>query len=830
MFRSYILVAIRNLLKQRLYAVINVAGLGIGVGCVILISLFVKHELDYDRHFPNGDRLYRVIRELRTDDGGKTYDWRLSGAVGPALTETFPEVEATVRTMPRTVWIQHEDKVLRRDFVLADANVFEVFQFPMVTGEWSSARQPSSVILTESTARDYFGEESPIGKLLTVEGSYIAGEYVVAGVMADPPPQSSIQFDMISTSVPTRFQRFWDMWNPAHVARVITIYAMTRENASPDAVEAKMPQMLERNYFPDFAEKNTYHLQPVPDVYLKSRRDFGLQEVLSIEGSVRYGEIGHVHAASATAVFILLIACVNFTNLTTARSAGRAREVGLRKVVGARRLQLAVQFLGESWILAAIGMVVGVAAVQLSLSPLNAYTGKNLALDIDATMVISLIGLTFLVGFVAGGYPALFLSRFRPVEVLKGSLAKGAKGGGLRKILVVFQFSTSVALIVVTLIIQDQMAYVQNKDLGFETEQVIETRLLWEYRNSSLSDTDQLWTRFETVKAAFLDHPNISAATVTRFPHGRGALQGLFVAHDQGTEAHRMRKNEVDSDFIPFFGIKVIAGRNFSEGAASRYREQAYVRRETAHLQNVPGGAEYVLNEAAVKSLGWTPEEAIGKLFGPQFHRPGVVTGVVKDYHTRTLHQSMEPAVIYCNDWVPKTTYLKVSPHNFDDTVAHMQGVWNRFLPIRPFEFSFMDDNLNRRYLQEQQLQRSMQVFAALAIFVACLGLLGLVSYLAEQRTQEVGIRKVVGASVGEVVRLFMQEFVVLAGVSCLVAWPVAYWALSEWLQGFAYRISMPVLPFVAGGVAMTAMTVLTIGYQVVRAARTDPVVALRQE
>ena len=340
MVRNYLLVAIRNLIRQKLYAVINVAGLGIGVGCVILIGLFVENELQYDRHHKNGDRLYRVIRELRTDDGSKTYDWRLSGAVAPALTETFPEVEATVRWMPRTVWIQHEEKILKRDFVLADKNVFEVFQFPMVKGDWTSANQPNSVILTETTARDYFGDTDPIGEVLKVEGSYITGEYVVSGVMADLPKQSTLQFDMLSTSLLPGFAPYWYLWNPAHLARVITIFALLHENTSPGAVEARMDQMVGLARLPDFADKNTYHLQPLTDVYLRSRRDFGLQEVLAIEGSVRYGEIAHVYAASATALFILLIACVNFTNLTTARSANRAREVGLRKVVGAKRVQL----------------------------------------------------------------------------------------------------------------------------------------------------------------------------------------------------------------------------------------------------------------------------------------------------------------------------------------------------------------------------------------------------------------------------------------------------------------------------------------------------------
>lgn len=826
MVKNYLLIAIRNLFKHKLYTLINVVGLGIGIGCVILISLFVNYELGFNQH-PHSDRLYRVIREFRSEMGQSTYDWRVSGAVGPALKEDFPEVETTVRTMFRSVWMQHKQKNLNRIFCLVDENFLDVFPFPMVQGDKSALLQPRSVLITQSAARDYFGSENPIGKVVTVEGSYIAGDYTVAGVLKDLSSQSSLQFDMVSASVNPSFMGFWNAWLPTANWRGITVYARLKENASVDKLASKMPAVVERYMGADIAERNTYHLQPIDEMYLYSRRDYGLQEVFTIEGILTYGNISHVYAASATALFILLIACINFTNLTTARSANRAREVGLRKVVGALRGQLAFQFLGESLILSFFSLIVGVCAVYVFLPYFNDYTGKFLRLDLTGSLVLMLVVLTLIVGVFAGGYPALFLSRFRPVEVLKGTLATGAKGGLLRKVLVVFQFATSVVLIVITLIMSDQMAYVQNKDLGFDKAQVVETRLLWEYRNSSLGD-DPLWVRYNFVKDAFLQHPNITVATVSRFPHGRGAPQAVFSAYEPGKDALLMRMNEVDEDFLGFFNIELVAGRNFSADAAARYGQESFVSRDSLDQLRVPGQAEYMLSETAVKMIGWT--DPIGKSFGVKDRRPGRVVGVFKDFHTRTLHEPMEPTVLYAYNWVPKNIYLRVNPQNFEATVAHMKKVWDRFLPIRPFAYTFMDDNLNLRYAQEQQMNRAMGVFASLAIFVACLGLLGLISFLAEQRKKEVGIRKVLGASAGSVVGLFLKESIRLVLVGCVLAWPIAYWAVDEWLKGFAFRVDVSVMPFLVGGLCMVGLTLLTIAYQVVKASQTNPVDALRSE
>ena len=827
MLKNYVLIAVRNLLKHKLYTVVNIVGLAIGIACVILIGLFVENELSFDTHHPNSESLYRVIREFHTSDGRKTYDWRVSGAVGPTLTRDYPEVETTVRMMLRTVWIRQNAKVLSRVFCLADANVLGVFNFPMASGDKSALLEPNSVLITKSAARDYFGDENPIGKVLTVEGSYIGGDYRVAGVLRDIPGQSTIHFDVLSASIRTDFQYYWNSWIPRSSWRGISVYARLKTHASREELTSKMPAMVDRYMGSDIASRNTYHFQPMSEIFLRSKTDYGIHESFAGEGPMIYGDIAHVYASSAAGLFILSIACVNFANLSTARSANRAREVGLRKVAGAHRVEVALQFLGESLLLSILGLFVGLGAVDVFLPHFSDFTGRSLSFDLNGKMMAQLLGLSLVVGVVSGGYPALVLSRFRPALVLKGTLATGAKNSAMRKTLVVFQFATSVALIVIVLITSEQTSYIRNKDLGFDKEQVIETPLLWEHRNSSLRE-ERLWDRYNVVKDAFLQHPNIYAASISRFPHGRGAPQAVFNAYEAGKDEMIMRVNEVDEDFITVFNIPISKGRDFSASAAKTYASESFLQQEEPERTVLPGRAEYILNETAVDLLGWT--DPIGKRFGRKGRRSGRVIGVIKDFHTRTLHQPIEPTVLYAYNGVPKNIYLKVSPKNIDETVAHIKRVWRRFLPIRPVSFSFLDDNLEKRYEQERQLGRSMTVFAGIAIFVACLGLLGLVSFLTEQRRKEVGIRKLLGASVGNVAALFLKESMGLMLLSCMLAWPIAYWAAEDWLQAFAYRIEITAAPFVIGGVFMACLTMITMAHQVIKAASTNPADTIKYE
>ena len=605
---------------------------------------------------------------------------------------------------------------------------------------------------------------------------------------------------------------------------------MLKEGTSAETLESKLPKFIER-YMGEMAATSNYLLQPLKEIYLYSTRDYGIDKTDGRDDNrIKYGDIARIHTASFVVCFILLIACINFTNLTTARSANRAREVGLRKVVGANRIQLAIQFLGESFLLTVLSLAIALCSIELILPAFGALTGIRLHLNLTETFILQLAGLVLVVSLIAGSYPALFLSHFRPIEVLKGTLATGSRSGVLRKILVTFQFGISVVLIVVTLLVLEQTRYIQGKSLGFDKDNIVELPIFWAHRNSSENKDGPLWLRYKAVKTAFLQHPNIKAASMSRFRQGRLAPFGFFDTYQGETGSWQMRLNEVDEGFIPCFNVELVAGRNFSENAALYGSVAAhrigFGENKNAQL-NVPE-SEYILTESAVKLLGWT--DPIGKPFGQRGHEPGRVVGVVKDFHMRSLYESIEPAVLYASNGVPKTLFLKISPDHMEETFAFMKETWNQFLPTRPFTYTFLDENLNQLYHGENQFRNAMGIFSLLAIFVASLGLLGLISFMAERRRKEVGIRKVFGASETGIVALLVSESFKLVLMACLLAWPIAYLIVAEWLQGFAYRIDITVLPFLVGGMVSIVLSISVVMYQALKAARTNPVDALRYE
>ena len=830
MFRSYLTVAVRNLFRQKFYSAINITGLGLGIACVILIMLFVKDQSRYDAHHVRRDRIHRVMREFRSENGQKTYDYRISGAAGPALAQDFPEIEATVRIMPRNVWVRHDDKTLDQVFCLADPNILDVFTFPMLRGDTKALAQPQSVLITESAAKKFFGKNDPIGELISVEGSYVAGDYTITGIIRDVPKHSTLQFDFLSASVLKPQFVSWDAFTPQLPFRVISVYILLREDADAESIESKLPAFIE-HYMGAVAETNTYFLQPLKEVYLYSVRDYGILGTSKRdEDGIEYGNISNVYTASFVAFFILLIACINFTNLATARSANRAKEVGLRKVVGAGRIQLAIQFLGESLLLTVMSMAIAICILEFALPIFNDYTGNLFSLNFSGAFILQLTGLALVVSLIAGAYPALYLSHFRPIEVLKGSLTAGSRSGILRKVLVVSQFGISVVLIVVTILAFEQTSYIQNKNLGFDKDNIVEIPIFWEHRYSSEVNRSPLWIRYKAVKEAFLQHPNVKAATISRFQHGRSAPLVVFRTYEGGIAGCLMRLNEVDEDFIKCFNIELIAGRSFSIDAAL-YGAIAANRIRIATDQNATTNtreSEYILNEAAIKMLGWT--DPIGKKFGLKGQKPGRVVGVVKNFHVRSLHEPIEPTVLFASPGVAKTLFLKISSEHFEETVAFMEQTWDRFLPTRPFTYTFLDENLNRQYGTEQQFGKAMGVFSLLAIFVGCLGLLGLMSFMAEQRRKEVGIRKVLGASEMNIVALLITETFKLVLIACLLAWPVAYYVINKWLQDYAYRIEIGIGTFLLGGLLALAIALMTVSSQALKAALANPVDALRYE
>ena len=798
MFQNYLKIALRNMMRHRGYSLINVLGLSVGVACCILIGLFIHDEFRVDRFHKKSDRIYKLLREMRNDDGIRDMGFGTSGAAGPALKKDYSEIETVVRYyMSGYIWTTYKDRKFNQRFCLTDPDFLDVFDFELVIGDRATVlKEPLSILVTETAARRFFGDDDPIGKVLTVDDRYMGGVYTITGVLKNVPRQSTMRFDIVCATVNTRWTRNvfeqWAVdstWRPAHN------YILLREGADATALEAKLPEFMARYMGDDIVKKSTYFLQPFERIYLYSRVDYGISA---------YSDITYVYLFAIIGLFILLIACINFMNLATARSARRAREVGLRKVVGAYRAQLIRQFLGETFLTALLAGLLSLVIVKFSLPLLNNFAQKTIALE-GQTLWYAIAGLfilTVLVSVLAGGYPALFLSSFRPVMVLKGTLVSGARSGRLRQILVVFQFAISTFLIAGTYTVYQQLNYVQNKNLGFDKNFMVMT---WLFATDRRLTDDYL-----NIKNEYLKHPNILKASASHSTMGYGGQMDRVFPEGRGGEDWRMRVMGVDETFLDTYNLELIAGRNFSMVA------------DTARA--------FILNETAVKRLGWT--EPIGKAFGwSAYNREkGIVIGVVKDFHNRSLHEVIRPVAIAM--WQPKFNVLslKIRGEDIEETLKYIGELWQKYIPEKPFEYRFLDENLARSYMAEQRIGTLVTVFAGLAIIIACLGLFGLASFTAEQRTKEIGIRKTLGASVPNIVRLLSREFVILVLLADVIAFPLAYWAMNEWLAGFAYRIDLGALIFVLSGFLTMAIAIMTVSTQAIRAALTDPATALRYE
>ena len=801
MFRNYLVVAIRSLVRHKGYSLINVSGLTIGMACCVLILLFIRDELQYDRFHENGDRIYRLIRQRQLNSGDIHSSTGTSGAAGPALLNDFPEVEQSVRYLSwGGIWTTYGDKAFNQGFCLADKSILEVFTFPLLKGDPETAlAEPFNVVLTERAVARYFGDEDPMGKTISVDHRYMGGEYKVTGILRDIPRHSTLWFDFLSATIPTSWARgvfegwaIQSSWHPANN------YILLREGADIRALEEKLQAFLIRYLGEENAKTNTYFLQPLKRVYLYSRVDYEIPW---------YSDITYVYLFSAIGLFVLLIACINFMNLATARSASRAREVGMRKVVGAYRAQLIGQFLGESVLLSVVALLLATGLVKLALPGFNSLAYKELSLTANGHtgLLLGLPCIAVFVGVLAGSYPALFLSAFHPAAVLKGTLRIGTKSTWFRKGLVVFQFTISVLLIVGTMVVYRQLEYMNTMQLGFNKEHIVLMPVF--YRDRSLC------ARYEMVKNEFLQHPNVLNAAAS---HSFGALGGqLESVRPEGALENewQMRIVGVDEDFLDTYGIELLAGRNLSRDIASDSTEA------------------FLLNETAVRRLGWA--EPVGKQFEWQDGgnlRRGHVIGVVRDFHNQSLREKIPPIAICKWQRVFNTLSLRIRGEDIPATMDFLRAKWQELIPALPFEANFMDEVLEGMYRRERRFGEITGIFSLLAVFVACLGLLGLASFTAQQRTREIGVRKALGASVSGVVLLLSEEFLKLVLVANLIAWPLAYYGLDNWLQNFEYRVSPGLTAFMLSGVLTLAIALATVSFQAVRAALINPVDALRDE
>jgi len=808
MIQNYLKIALRNLNKHRFYSLINVAGLAMGITCFIFILLYVQDELSYDKYHDASERTYRLDMDVKLGDTEMQVP-EVGAPVGNVLQETFPEVETftRIRVYGPTV-MRFEDQTYKEpDMYFVDSTLFDVFSFEMLEGDAHVAlARPNSVVITPEIARKYFGDANPIGKILT---SSRDEEYEVTGLFAGIPANTHFQTDMLY-SLSTLDESRQPQWTNMN----FHTYIVLREDAKVTAVIEKLPEIV-RTYIGSEVEQFlgvTYDellasgnyadmsLFPLEDIHLRS----GKYDELQPGGDIKY-----VYIFSCIGIFILLIACINFMNLATARSANRAKEVGIRKVVGAVRNQLVKQFLSESVLIALISLLIGAVAVQVLLPYFNELAGKTLTLKVINTPQFwgIMLGITLFVGLLAGSYPALFLSGFRPIQVLKGSLAKGVKSSGLRNGLVVFQFAITTILIAGTFIIFNQLDYIQNKKLGYNKDQVL-----------LLDNAYMLGNRLDALKNRMLQEPAVARVSVTSYlptPSGRNNTTYALGKQMTDKEQHVVQNWYVDDEFVETLDIQLLAGRDF---------EQAF---GTDSL-NV------VINKTAANMLGVDPK--LENQFVSRYEGDGStyqtyqVIGIVEDFHFASLRDEIGPLVLHKSSGDGRFMAIHVNTSDVQNVIATLQSQWESMAPGQPFEYTFMDDTYNAMYKAENRIGKIFGTFAFLAIFIACIGMLGLATFTAEQRTKEIGIRKVLGATVPDLFLLLTKDFGKLILIALVLAVPITWYAMNRWLQDFAYATSINWLTFVVAGIVIVIIAALTISYQSLKAATINPVDTLKHE
>ena len=787
MLTNYLKIAFRNLRKYRGYAFINVSGLAVGIACCFLIFLYVQDERSYDRYHEHADAIYRVLLE-RPNQPSRA---RTQSLLAPFLQADYPFVEKGIRfSWPQVHFVTYEDRVFTEERVYyTDSTVFDLFSFSLIRGNPQTALLgPDALVITESAARKYFGTEDPIGKVLLFDQSR---EMVITAVAADVPSASHFVFDFLApmSVYATLWGAGFEDWSTAEVYT----YIQLPDARARAALESSFPDFIERYQGVEAVANQAYRLQRLTDIHLHSA---GVSWEIVPQGDIRY-----VYVFSTIAVLILLIACINFINLSTARASKRSKEVGMRKVVGAHRSQLIQQFLSESFLISFLALLVGFVLIVLALPVLNELTGKTLGLSAIRAHWLGLLVLVLLVGLLAGSYPAFALSRFQPATVLKGALPGGLKKVSLRNGLVVFQFGITAILLFGSVVVYQQLNFMRTTDLGFEKAQILVVRV-----------PGRLIGDYPVYRDAIAGHPGI--ASISASSHVPPATWGYPRLQPQGRDStFSMKLFAVDYDFIEMMGMEMVAGRSFSRNFATDSSEAL------------------ILNETAVRQLGWTNTSALGKRATVSWvNKDGTVIGVVKDFHFRSLRNRIQPAVFTIAPGFFWNVVVKVHPAHTSDVVARLEQAWQEIAPGWPFQYSFLDEQLREQYQTDEHLGRLVGYLTLLSIFLACLGLLGLAAFTIEQRTKEIGVRKVLGASVPGIVSLLSQDFGRLVLVALVLAVPLAYLAARRWLEEFVYRIEIGIGLFLLTGGLVLLLALLTVSYQTVRAAVADPVKTLRYE
>ncbi|MFZ5980782.1 MAG: ABC transporter permease [Candidatus Zixiibacteriota bacterium] len=792
MLGNYIKIALRNLRLYKGYAAVNILGLAVGLACCIFILLYVRFETSYDNYHEDAERIFRVNLHKQTE----SRDTRFAGCgdiTAGVLRENFSELENVARlSRSRPYTVVYKDKVYFEELLnSADGEIFDIFLMPFVEGDPRTAlERPYTAVLTTDMVEKYFGREKPIGKIINVDNR----DYEITGIIENPPPNTHWKYGILmSWKSVEDYHELNNIWDGAFACTYIKL----RPGVDPQEFERKISRLPHAYIGDELDRKNitlTLFIQPVSSIHLYSN----LQWELEAPGNPAY-----LYIFSITGILILLIACINFMNLTTARSANRASEVGVRKVVGAQRHHLIWQFIGESLIITLFALVAALFLVDIALPFFNFTAGTRFVTAdlLKADIGFLIAGLVLATGFLAGIYPAIVLSSFKPVSVMKGALSRGARGAVLRKLLVISQFTISIILIISTFVIYKQLNFMKDFPLGFDTEQKLVVSL---DVNSVNADN------FRRIKNEYLGSPDISAASMSSSIPGRWNYNWrVWPTGEEVTNNQLMNFVQIDMDYLDSYGLQMAAGRAY--GAAN---------------EEEPHG--YILNEAAVKKFGWSsPEKALEKNLWDE-GRP--ITGVVKDFHFRGLQEEVAPLIMYPIQDDFKYLTLTVNTERLEGTLAFVTETSRRLFPRKPSEFFFLDADFDRQYRTEERISRLFGVFAFLGIFLAMMGLFGLISFIACQRTKEIGIRKVLGASVPQIVRLISGEFVLLVLVANVIALPLALFAARRLLEHFAYRTELTVGVFVLAGALALVVALLTVCLQALKAALANPVKALRNE
>ena len=790
MFKNLLKTAVRHIYKHFGYSLLNILGLTLGITSAIFLIIYVSDEISYDRYNTKADRIYRVSSKITEPDD--QFTWNVAQIpFGPQVVKDYPEVESFVRfiNMPRALY-KYEDKEFNEDnFYFVDSTLFDIFTIKVLKGEVKSAlREPNKIILTEKIANKYFGKENPIGKTLTAGSN----TYEVTGVIQDIPTNSHFRYDALAArnNLPKQLGN-WGNFG-------VFTYLLFPRDFDIKPFETKIQGMYDeymKSIFGPMNIKIEYILEPLTRIHLYSTNANEPEPT---------GSITYVYIFAIVALFLVLIAAMNYMNLATARSARRAREVGLRKVVGSRRGPLIMQFLSESTVFTILSLILSIILLIVLLPKFNLLAGKSFDLHIlySPVFLLTILGIIIIVGIIGGSYPAFFLSRFSPVVVLKGEVTKGSAGNLFRKILVIIQFAVSVIMIICTLVVYKQISYMKNMDQGFDQTNVISLRL----------NDQRMARKYPVLKETLLENTNIKYVTSTNTPVGEGSGKVIFnVETDQGMVQKGVNFAVVDYDFVDALGIKMAEGRNFQKDMPS---------------DTLTG---VIVNQTFVNRMAW--KEPIGKKveLGDANTIRARVIGVMKDYHQTGMYNGIESLLLV---WRPinNIIYIKLSGKDTKSTISYIESKWKEVFPDQPFTYTYLSERFNRQFEADEKRGLIFTIFTILAILIACLGLFGLASYMVEQRTKEIGIRKVFGAGEGSILGLISKDFLVLVVIGIVIAVPLEYYFMSNWLENYVYRTSIGITLLILSSLLTIAITFLTISYKAYQGAVTNPASSIRTE